>query len=1340
MVRRFVILVMALVLTALYGQNMDWQWVKNPAGPSGEQGMGVKVDDDGNTYVAGVFHVTITFGSTTLTTSGTRDIYVAKLDNSGNWLWAKKAGGPGDDNCTSIAIDSEGNVFVTGAFDGTCTFGGTNLTSAGSQDIYLAKLDTNGNWQWAVRAGGWNTEYAYSVACDNLGNVFLTGYFYDTAAFGSTNLTSIGNNDIFIAKLDTNGNWLWANKASGSLNEQGYSVACDNTGNVFVAGYFSSTTTFGTTQLSSNNDWDNDIFVAKLDGSGNWLWAVKAGGANYQMCYSVAVDDSGDAYITGSFQYSAVFGAITLPGNGNTCPYAAKIDSSGNWQWAIPVNVTSYSDARSITVDNANNVYVAGYYNGTATFGTHVLNSNSTDIFVAKADSVGNWLWAKRAGGNDYDMAWSVAVNSFGNICITGSYREAASFGYNNLSAGGYNDNVYVAKLTEVTQIPDIASQPLPGNTSVSILPSTILNWNGNINTLGSNIPSGFKIWLGTDNPPTNIVDSLDLGAQLSYNPSSDLELNNTYYWKIVPYNSFGEAQDCPVWSFQTYGYDVLEYPVAGDIWLSGTTRTISWSTVNPPPQVVLYISFDNGSQWYNLATVAGSQGFYYYQVPALNSTLCKIMIASADNQSYFDLSDAFRITTSSTLPKLLLSYPNNIGIHLNVNQSIDINWIRQNVTNVALDLSIDNGVSWIEIITGSDTNTYQWSVPDNPSSNCRIRVRSIANPEIYDISDNVFGIGKVQVISPNGGEVITGDYSDYYNADIMWSAPGVTNVKIEYSPDSGNNWSEITSSTPAVTGSFITSVPGTPTTTGRIRISNADNPAIFDMSDADFSIRNPLKLMNANGGGFVTNTSLFPIRWTNQAVNPAWNIWWEFSTDDTNWTRINNNAVSVLNQEMQWFCITGQANEMLLRAVESNSSRIIGKSENPFVVTDKVLVLQAPDGGENYFALSNQEITWDEFGLNAINIDLSYDDGITWANLAGNVPAWYSYYAWEVPNLPSTTCRVRLTSTEESYMHIESSGSFIIHPFEVVLPTIDFVADNTTGEIPLTVNFTETVNPGSGIISTRLWDFGDGNTSDEENPTHIYEVPGTYTVSLTVTNSFEGVQTYTRTDYITATPHVPMAQLLSSAIMSYGMVNPGQQSHQQIEIMNNGTDTLWINEITFAQPETRFFPHGIIPVPVYAGSSILITVTFAPLTNAAVYDTMRIINNSINQTEIMITLIGNVEVPLSIPENALITINANNAEISWDAVTTTIYGVPATPDRYIILFNETPDNDDYFWYLGSTTGLTYIHQEVALFCTSMFYKVVAVKFYNREQETAYNDLLSRSSKVTWKELKAIIR
>jgi len=880
------------------------------------------------------------------------------------------------------------------------------------------------------KTGGWDSDYSWSVACDIAGNAYVTGYYYNTIAFGSTVLPGLGSTDIFIAKLDTNGNWLWAKNAGGSANETGYSITADNAGYVYLSGYFAGTATFGTTQLSSTQQWDNDVFVAKLDTEGNWIWTTQGGGPNYQSCYSITANNNGDAYISGTYQYSASFGAISLAGAPNMNAYVAKIDSAGIWQWATQAVVTSNVESRGLSIDSASNLYTSGYFSGNATFGTTILNSPHYDPFVAKIDSLGNWVWAKSAGGNDYDIAFSNAVNNAGEVFITGSYRIAATFGYNSLSTGDYSDNIYVAKLTEVTQIPDIASQPLPGNTSVSILPSKILNWNGNINSLGSNIPSGFKIWLGTDNPPTNIVDSLDLGATLNYNPSPDLELNTTYYWKIVPYNSFGDAPDCPVWSFQTYGYDVLEYPVAGDIWLSGTTRTVSWSTINPPPQVVLYISFDNGSQWYNLATVAGSQGFYYYQVPALNSTLCKIMIASADNQLFNDVSDAFRITTSSTLPKLLFSYPNNSGIHFNVGQSIDINWIRQNVTNVALDLSIDNGVSWTEIITGLDTNTYQWSVPDNPSSNCRIRVRSIANPEIYDISDNVFGIGKVQVISPNGGEVITGDYSDYYNADIMWSAPGVTNVKIEYSPDGGNNWSEIISSTPASAGSFITSVPGTPTSTGRIRVSNADNPAMYDISDADFSIRNPLKLMNANGGGFVTNTSLFPIRWTNQAVNPAWNIWWEFSTDDTIWTRINNNAVSVLNQEMQWFCITGQANEMWLRAVESNSSRIIGKSENPFVVTDKVLVLQAPDGGENYFALSNQEITWDEFGLNAINIDLSYDDGITWTNLAGNVPAWYSYYAWEVPNLPSTTCRVRLTSTEDSYMHIESSGSFINSSF----------------------------------------------------------------------------------------------------------------------------------------------------------------------------------------------------------------------------------------------------------------------------------------------------------------------
>ncbi|MCK9334752.1 MAG: SBBP repeat-containing protein, partial [Candidatus Cloacimonetes bacterium] len=155
-----------------------------------------------------------------------------------DWLWAKQVGGTSNDEGRSIATDSNGNSYVTGSFEGIAVFGSTTLTSSGNTDIFIAKLGCNGNWLWATKAGGPGSDIGYGIAVDGNGNSYVTGCFRDNASFGSTTINSSGNTDIFVAKIDSNGNWLWAQKAGGSSSDYGYGIAVDSSGNSYVTGYF----------------------------------------------------------------------------------------------------------------------------------------------------------------------------------------------------------------------------------------------------------------------------------------------------------------------------------------------------------------------------------------------------------------------------------------------------------------------------------------------------------------------------------------------------------------------------------------------------------------------------------------------------------------------------------------------------------------------------------------------------------------------------------------------------------------------------------------------------------------------------------------------------------------------------------------------------------------------------------------------------------------------------------------------------------------------------------------------------------------------------------------------
>jgi len=265
MKKTFLLFILALCSIALFAQNEDWIWANQAMGTYSNYGNDIAVDANGNSYVTGYFWGNATFGTTTLTSSGQYDIFVAKMDSNGNWLWAKQAGGISEDNGRSIAVDANGNSYVTGRFASSATFGATTLTSSGQYDIFVAKMDINGNWLWAKQAGGTSYDYGLGIAVDANGNSYVTGYFKSTATFGTTTLTSSGYEDIFVAKLNSSGNWLWAKQAGGTSSDYTNDIAVDANGNIYVTGeIFEESAIFGTTTLNSSGFID--IFVAKLIG------------------------------------------------------------------------------------------------------------------------------------------------------------------------------------------------------------------------------------------------------------------------------------------------------------------------------------------------------------------------------------------------------------------------------------------------------------------------------------------------------------------------------------------------------------------------------------------------------------------------------------------------------------------------------------------------------------------------------------------------------------------------------------------------------------------------------------------------------------------------------------------------------------------------------------------------------------------------------------------------------------------------------------------------------------------------------------------------------------------
>jgi hypothetical protein len=439
----------------LHAQAPGWSWAKSAGGAGADYGANVAVDASGDVYVTGYFNSSIvTFGSYPLTNGGMYDLFLVKYDGGGNVLWAKSAGGNGNDLSYSVAVDNAGNAYVTGTFTGsTITFDSYVLTNlnTGYDDIFFVKYDSDGNVLWAKSAGGTNADFGESVTVSASGSIYLTGGFSSTIiSFGSYVLTNEGGTDMFIARYDTVGNVLWAHSTGGTGIVDGISAAAGASGSAFVTGDFiDSVITFGTYSLT-NAGYD-DMFIVKYDSNGNVLWAGSAGGTDADRPYCIAVDGSGNAFVTGVFASPAItFGSITLT---NTNPgyidiFLVKYDDSGNVLWATSIGTSCDEYGYSVAADGLGNAYITGMFVcQPMTFGSYTLTSlGGNDIFLAKYDGSGNVMWAKNAGGISEEAGFSVAVNASEEPFVTGWFlTPEINFGSDVIYNAGFID-MFLAK------------------------------------------------------------------------------------------------------------------------------------------------------------------------------------------------------------------------------------------------------------------------------------------------------------------------------------------------------------------------------------------------------------------------------------------------------------------------------------------------------------------------------------------------------------------------------------------------------------------------------------------------------------------------------------------------------------------------------------------------------------------------------------------------------------------------------------------------------------------------------------------------------------------------------
>jgi len=393
-------------------------------------------------------------------------IYVATLlsvlvihATAQNIYWAKSASGTELDEGNGIAVDKYGNTYITGQFESTAlNFGAhsvNNSTTADYTDIFVAKFDVNGTCLWAKSIGGAEDDYGSAVAVDEAGNVYATGYFQSPSiTFGTQTINNAGYNDAFLVKLDATGNAEWIKSFGGTSDEEGTGLGVDHNGNVYLTGYFSSSSIdFGDGPLPTAGGYD--LFLAKFSTAGNSQWSKKMGGADYERSLAITTDASGNSYITGYYESASVaFGSTTLTNTGTGYNlFISKINTDGIISWAKQATSASADiEGTGISIDQNGNCYVAGSFDGaTASVGTTTLTNNHPgydNVYTTKYDTDGNFQWAANpVSGPEGNEAYCIVADPAGNCYLSGWYTSPSlTFGSIVLNSSAFGDNIFVAK------------------------------------------------------------------------------------------------------------------------------------------------------------------------------------------------------------------------------------------------------------------------------------------------------------------------------------------------------------------------------------------------------------------------------------------------------------------------------------------------------------------------------------------------------------------------------------------------------------------------------------------------------------------------------------------------------------------------------------------------------------------------------------------------------------------------------------------------------------------------------------------------------------------------------
>ena len=457
-------------------------WAKTIQGIGSEYIYDIAIDSIGNVYVIGKYNSSsdIDLGNNVILLSNTNsDTFIIKYNKAGTVQWANTINGSSDTSGKGIAVDSGGNVYVTGDYNSSSDIDLGNsvilpLTTSTGTDGFIVKYNTTGTAQWKQTIKGTGTDGGNGIAVDSSGNVYVSGDYISATTIHLGNnviLPITASTDGFIVKYNTTGTAQWKQTIKGTGVDKGLGVDVDSGGNVYMIGNYNSVDIieFGN-NISLPSTTNSDTFIIKYNTIGTAEWAHTINGSSDTSGKGVAVDSGGNVYVTGDYNSSSdidLGNSVILPltTSTGTDGFIVKYNTTGTAQWKQTIKGTGTDGGNGIATDSGGNVYVTGNYSSTSTIdlGNNVILPITTSIdgFIVKYNTTGITQWYKTIYGTSNDIPRGIAIDSNGSVYVSGDYISTSTIDLGNnvilpITIDGTSRDGFVVKYTNVpTATPD---------------------------------------------------------------------------------------------------------------------------------------------------------------------------------------------------------------------------------------------------------------------------------------------------------------------------------------------------------------------------------------------------------------------------------------------------------------------------------------------------------------------------------------------------------------------------------------------------------------------------------------------------------------------------------------------------------------------------------------------------------------------------------------------------------------------------------------------------------------------------------------------------------------------